>query len=121
MVKICLAKDGSVLVSCSEDGCICMWQVKDVSNRMNTSDDYFEYSDDVLVGWSKLKKTNENIEKIVMLVTKLEKESSYYIKKHEIAKDREVEDTNKTNSTNLQKAIKGNKVIHINKKKNCLY
>lgn len=93
-----------------------MWQVKDVSNRMNTTN-HFDYSDEVLVNWSKLEKTNENIEKIEMSVKKLEKESSYFIKKLKITKDREIEDTKNTNLTNLQDAAKNNKVIHVNIKK----
>lgn len=108
-MKLCLAMDGSALISCSKDGSMCIWEVKDVVHNMQKSEN--RYSDDVLVNWSKLETIIGNTKKVEKEVTKLKTECTQTIDKLKAAKDQELRDTKNANSTNYEDAFVKIKVI----------
>lgn len=108
---MCLALDGSVLISCSEDGSICIWEIITEMNKTKNIHDNNLYSDDVLVNWSTLVKINEEIDKVETAIYKLEKESTNTLNELKIVKEKEIEDLKKLNLTNTHNIIKNKKVI----------
>lgn len=103
--------DGSVLISCSEDGSICIWEVKDYVNNIDSRSTYF---DDILVNWSELSKLNDKIIKTETMVNKLEAESAYTVDEFKKSKEQELEHKKILNTENYVDFIeKNNKVIHV--------
>lgn len=111
LLKLCLGMDDSVLISCSEDGCICLWEVKDQMNKTNVYHNNIEYSDEILVNWSKLVKINEDIDKLESAIHKLEKESTYSLNELKIVKEKEIEDLKNFNLNNTYNILKNKKVL----------
>ncbi|XP_050424212.1 cilia- and flagella-associated protein 57-like [Adelges cooleyi] len=72
-----LTIDDSILITCSEDGSICIWKVKHAEGKMTVLNDQFTYSDDILVNALDFKVKIETIEEVKMRVKELERESEY--------------------------------------------
>lgn len=102
--------DGSTLISCSEDGSICIWEVKDFTNKMIKTDN--PYSDDVLISWSKLKSINKNITKAEREVITLKTKNIQTINKLKTEIDHELNENRNMKSINYKKAVDGVKVMH---------
>lgn len=111
LVKMCLGSDGSVLVSCSEDSNICVWEVKNTANKTRKIDKPLVYTDDILVNLSKYDKLHENIKKIETAVNKLETENAINVNATIKANEQEIKDINKANTTQYYETIKKNEVI----------
>ncbi|CAI6352733.1 unnamed protein product [Macrosiphum euphorbiae] len=109
--KMCLGTDGSVLVSCSEDSNICVWEVKNTANKSRKIDKPLVYTDDILVNLSKYDKLHENIKKIETAVNKLETENTINVNTTIKANEQEIKDINKANTTQYFETIKKNEVI----------
>jgi len=108
---MCLGSDGSVLVSCSEDSNICVWEVKNTANKTRKIDKPLVYTDDILVNLSKYDKLHENIKKIETAVNKLETENAINVNATIKANEQEIKDINKANTTQYYETIKKNEVI----------
>ncbi|XP_025200516.1 LOW QUALITY PROTEIN: cilia- and flagella-associated protein 57-like [Melanaphis sacchari] len=106
--KMCLATDGSVLISCSEDSNICVWEVKNTENITRKIEKTHVYTDDILVNLSKYDKLQENIKKIETAVNKLETENTINLNTTVKAKEQEIKDINKANTTQYYETIKKN-------------
>lgn len=110
-VKMCLGTDGSVLVSCSEDSNICVWEVKNTTNKTGKIDIPLEYTDDILVNLLQYDQLHENIKKIETAVNKLETENTINVNTTIKAKEQEIKDINIANTTQYYETIKKNEVI----------
>ena len=108
---MCLATDGSVLVSCSEDSNICVWEVKNTANKTMEIDKPLVYTDDILVNLSQYDKLHENIKKIETAVNKLETEYTVNINTTIKANEQEIKAINQANTTQYYETIKKNEVI----------
>lgn len=111
MLKMCLATDGTVLVSCSEDSNICLWEVKNTENKIRKIEKPHVCTDDILVNLLEYDKLHENIKKIEGAVNKLETENTININTLIKAKEQEINDINKENITQYYETIKKNEVI----------
>lgn len=110
-MKMCLGTDGSVLVSCSEDSNICIWEVKNTANKTRKIDKPLVYTDDIIVNLSQYDKLHENIKKIETSVNKLERENTINVNTTIKAKEQEIKDINRANTTQYYDTIKKNEVI----------
>jgi len=109
---MCLAIDGSMLISCSEDGSICIWEVQDFINKIsitNKSDE--RYIDDVLVNWPKLDKINNQLNKNIEEVKNMKNENTQAINKLKSIKEQEIKELINTNSTDYDDTVEITKVI----------
>lgn len=102
--------DGSTLISCSEDGTICFWEVKDFTDKMNKTEN--SYPNDVLIGWSKLKSINKNITEAEKEVIRLKTKNIQTINKLKTEIDHELNENKNTKSIDYKKAVDGVKVMH---------
>ncbi|VVC30814.1 WD40/YVTN repeat-like-containing domain,WD40 repeat,WD40-repeat-containing domain,WD40 repeat [Cinara cedri] len=108
VTKLCLAMDGSTLISCSEDGSLCIWEVKDANtiNKIN-----FDYFDDILANGKKLDEINENIEQIKVTVKKLETKSTLTVNAIKKMKEQEIQNTKHTHLDHFNDIVELNKGI----------
>ncbi|KAE9523980.1 hypothetical protein AGLY_015627 [Aphis glycines] len=106
--KMCLATDGTVLVSCSEDSNICVWEVKNTENKIRKIEKPHVCTDDILVNLLEYDKLHENIKKIEGSVNKLETENTININTLIKAKEQEINDVNRENTTQYYETIKKN-------------
>ncbi|CAH1732965.1 unnamed protein product [Aphis gossypii] len=106
--KMCLATDGTVLVSCSEDSNICVWEVKNTENKIRKIEKPHVCTDDILVNLLEYDKLHENIKKIEGAVNKLETENTININTLIKAKEQEINDVNRENTTQYYETIKKN-------------
>lgn len=107
-----LSIDDSVLITCSEDGSICIWEVKEVIDRVKNVDNRFKYSDDILVKRSKLEKINDKIDELKVVVDKLEIENATSVKKLKETKQKEFERMKTVQSLQIFNTIRKNKVMY---------
>lgn len=91
---MCLTADDSVLITCSEDGTMCMWKVED-TNKDESADDrvnmHAAQCDDALISMSELRQIDEKIPKTELAVSKLESEFSYITEQRIKSKKQEME------------------------------
>lgn len=116
LVQMCLTMDGSALITCSEDGSICIWGIKDYTKDVNVDlriDIRSAHYDDILVNVSQLERINEKITKSKLAVSKLESEYSYTTNQWKKAKEQEVELQKISISQHYDFVEKHNKVIHV--------
>lgn len=86
--------DDSALITCSEDGSMCMWEVKNYDkdvNLKNRIDIHSVHCDDILVNMSELRRINEKIPKTELSVRKLESECLYTADQRRKSKQQEIE------------------------------
>lgn len=102
--------DGSTLISCSEDGSICIWEVKDFTDKMNKTDN--PYSNDILISWSKLKSIKKDITEAEIEVIRLKTKNIETINKLETEIDHELNENKNMKSIDYKKAVDGVKVMH---------
>lgn len=102
--------DGSTLISCSEDGCICIWEVKDFTDKVIKTDN--PYSNDVLISCSKLKSINKNIAEAEKEVIRLKTKNIQTIDKLKTEMNYELNENKNTKSIYYKKAVDGVKVMH---------
>lgn len=91
---MCLTVDDSVLITCSEDGSMCLWEVKNYDKDVNLDnriDIHSAQCDDALIDMSELKRINEKIPKAELAVSKLESECLYTIDQRKKSKQQEIE------------------------------
>lgn len=86
--------DDSILITCSIDGSICIWEIKDVEEKKVILNDQFTYSDDILVNALDLKNKIENIAELNMRVKELERECKYQIFELSKSKDNQIQELN---------------------------
>lgn len=86
--------DDSILITCSVDGSICIWEVKNAEGKKIVLNDQFAYSDDILVNALDLKNKIENISELKMRVRELERECKYQITELTNAKERQIQELN---------------------------
>lgn len=110
---MCLSMDGSTLISCSEDGSMCLWEVEDVVNKKLNIDQRIGYTDDILVTFSKFEKINKDIHNITTSVEVLKTDSKYYINELTNSKDKELNNVQKINMDKLDETRRENNVTHI--------
>lgn len=91
--------DDSVLITCSVDGSICIWEVKDAEGKKVVLNDQFAYSDDILVNALDLKNKIENIAELKMRVNELERECKYQVNELTKSKERRIQELNNSHST----------------------
>jgi len=75
---MCLGTDNTVLVSCSKDSNICLWNVKNAVNQTSKIDTPV-YTDEILINESKYNQLHEKVEKIEIAVNKLEEKNTLNI------------------------------------------
>jgi cilia- and flagella-associated protein 57 len=95
---MCMTIDDSNLITCSTDGSICIWKIKDAEGKKVILNDQFAYSDDILVNASDLKNKIENIVELKMRVTELERESKYQITQLIKSKEQQIQELNNNHS-----------------------
>lgn len=105
--------DDSVLITCSEDGNICIWKVKHILDEANEIDNRFMYSDDILVSWPNLEKINKNVKNIETKLNELNEENAYTVKILKEVTEQELENAIKTYLEKNNYAKKQNKVTDI--------
>lgn len=110
---MCLAMDGSVLISCSEDGSMCIWEVEEIVSKKDDIDDRFEYSDDLLIKTSELEKINRDVNKIKTSVDLFEENSKYSINKLKYSKEQVLNTLKKTDADLLDKTRSKINVMHL--------
>lgn len=71
--------DDSILITCSVDGSICIWEIKDAEGKKIVLNDQFVYSEDILVNALDLKNKIENISELKIRVRELERECKFQI------------------------------------------
>lgn len=94
--------DDSVLITCSVDGSICIWEVENAEGKKVVLNDQFAYSDDILVNAIDLKNKIENISELKMRVKELEKECKYQITELTKSKEGQIQELNTNHSTLIQ-------------------
>lgn len=94
--------DDSVLITCSVDGSICIWDVKNAEGKKVVLNDQFAYSDDILVNAIDLKNKIENISELKMRVKELEKECKYQITELTKSKEDQIQKFNNNHLTLIQ-------------------
>jgi len=94
--------DDSILITCSVDGSICIWEVKNAEGKKIALNDQFAYSDDILVNALDLKNKIENISELKMRVRELERESKYQIIELADSKERQIQELKKNHSSLTQ-------------------
>lgn len=94
--------DDSVLITCSVDGSICIWEVKNAEGKKIVLNDQFAFSDDILVNAFDLKNKIENISELKMRVKELEKECKYQITELTKCKEGQIQELNNNHSTLIQ-------------------
>lgn len=110
---MCLAMDGSVLISCSEDGSMCIWEIKDYVNNVIINNRCVQF-DAILVSSNELEKLNENIFKTELVVNKLETERAHTINELKKSNEQNIELMKIANADHhLNIVEKNNKVIHV--------
>jgi hypothetical protein len=110
---MCLAMDGSVLISCSEDGSMCIWEVEEVVNKKDNIDDRFKYFDDLLVKTLELEKINRDKIEIRNSVDLLEEKNKYNINKFKYSKEQELNNLKKMNADDIDKTRSKLNVMHL--------
>lgn len=110
---MCLSMDGSVLISCSEDGSMCIWEVKDYKNRMIETNGHSLYNDDILVKMSALDSINNNVVGMEKVVNRLETESTEILTKLKKSKEHEIEELKDAKMIHYRNAVDKNKVINV--------
>lgn len=90
--------DDSILITCSVDGSICIWKVKDAEGKKVVLNDQFVYSDDILVNALDLKNKIENIAELKMRVKELERECKYQVTDLTKTTKQQIEELNNNNS-----------------------
>lgn len=108
---MCLSMDGSVLISCSEDGSMCIWEVKNYKKRMIETNGHSLYTDDILVKMSTLENINNNVVGMEKVVNRLETESTEILTKLKKSKEHEIEELKDAKMINYRNAVEKNKVI----------
>ncbi|KAF0763554.1 cilia- and flagella-associated protein 57 [Aphis craccivora] len=114
ITKMCMTIDDSNLITCSTDGSICIWKIKDAEGKKVILNDQFAYSDDILVNASDLKNKIENIVELKMRVNELERESKYQITQLIKSKEQQIQELNNNHSIVMK--ILENKNTEITKK-----
>lgn len=109
-----LTIDDSQLITCSEDGSICIWEVNDAEGKLTSVNDQFSYSDDILVNSLDLKNKIETVKELKMRVQVLENENKYQLSqliKRNSEQLKELNTSYKNRTTELEKK---NSVINFN-------
>lgn len=104
--------DGSVLISCSEDGSMCIWEVEDVVNKKNNIDNRFEYSDDLLIKWSEYEKISKDVNNCKTSVDVFETNSKQYINTLKNFKEQELDRLQTEFVVELDETRRNNNVMH---------
>lgn len=91
--------DDSILITCSVDGSICIWEVKDAEEKKVILNDQFAYSDDILVNALDLKNKIESISELKMRVRELERECKYQVTELTNSKEQQILELNNSHST----------------------
>lgn len=110
-MKLCLATDGSTLVSYSEDGSLCIWEVKDV-NKMSMIHCKHDV-DDILVDRRAMKKMDDNIQHIKVTVNKMETKCTLAINDLKKRREQEIQYVKQKYSNHLNHIAVSNKVRHV--------
>lgn len=91
--------DDSILITCSIDGSICIWEVQDADGKKIILNDQFTYSDDILVNAIDLKNKIENISELKMRVRELERECKYQVTEITKSKEQQIQELNNNHLT----------------------
>lgn len=94
--------DDSILISCSVDGSICIWEVKNAEGKKVILHDQFTYSEDILVNALDLKNKIENIAELKIRVKELERECKYQITELTKSKETRIQELNNNHSNIIQ-------------------
>lgn len=94
--------DDSILITCSMDGSVCIWNVKNAEGKKVVLNDQFAYSDDILVNALDLKNKIENISELKMRVRELERECKYQISELTNSKEQQIQELNSNHSTRIK-------------------
>lgn len=94
-----MSVDDSILITCSIDGSICIWEVQDADGKKIILNDQFAYSDDILVNAVDLKNKIENISELKMRVKELETECKYQVTELTKSNEQQVRELNNNHST----------------------
>lgn len=105
-----LAREGSTLISCSEDGILCFWEVKDFFNKIDGSNN--PYSDDIIVKWSRVERILKSTKKAETDVTLLMTQNKENMSKLKTVKYQELEDLKTVNLNNYLDAVNKINVIY---------
>ncbi|XP_050525213.1 cilia- and flagella-associated protein 57-like isoform X2 [Daktulosphaira vitifoliae] len=103
MMKLTI--DDSQLITCSEDGSICIWEVKNAEEKLISINDQFTYSNDILVNSLDLINKIETIKELKMRVHELETENKYQLSellKNSCEKLKELNSTYSSRTTELE-------------------
>lgn len=98
VLQMSMTVDDSNLITCSTDGSICIWEIKDAEGKKVILNDQFAYSDDILVNASELKNKIENMAELKMRVNELERESKYQISQLIKSKEQQIQELNDNHS-----------------------
>lgn len=90
--------DDSILITCSVDGSICIWDVLDSEGKKVILNEQFAYSDDILVNALDLKNKIENITELKVRVKELEKECKYQVAELTKSKKLQIQELNNNHS-----------------------
>lgn len=92
------------MISCSEDGSLCIWEIKGITDNA-------VYPDDMLVSWTEMKNRSEDIERVKEEVRRLKKETALAMDKLRSEKEEEIENMKNENSKNYHDENEKIKVI----------
>lgn len=104
--------DDSILITCSVDGSICIWDVMDAEGKKVILNDQFAYSDDILVNAMDLKNKIESIAELKIRVRELEKECKYQITELTRSKEQQIHELN-NNHSNLIKILENKNTVKL--------
>lgn len=102
--------DDSILITCSVDGSICIWEVKNAEGKKVILHDQFTYSEDILVNALDLKNKIENIAEFKIRVKELERECKYQITKLTKSKEQQIQELN-NNHSNIIKILENKNAV----------
>lgn len=107
--------DDSTLITCSVDGSICIWEVKNAEGKKVVLNDQFAYSYDILVNAKDLRNKIENISELKIRVRELERECTFQITELTKSKEHQIEELGSNHSTLIRRLENKNAVRNIHK------
>lgn len=105
--------DDQVLITCSEDGTMCLWKIVSAEGKQIEMDPQFKYSNEILISKDDLRDKIKAIKDLTMRIKELDTEHSYQIRQMETAHKEEVENLHSGYGAAIEELKEKNQVFSI--------
>nr|CAD7403159.1 unnamed protein product [Timema cristinae] len=85
VTKMRLTHDDQMLITCSEDGTVCLWKLSFTEGRAIKMDKDFTHTSEILIGKEDLEDKNHTIKDLTQRMHELHTEHSYQTRQNEVA------------------------------------